>query len=129
MRVEKIDFEISPRVVCYLSPAAYAACGACRVLPYAGLNLLSVFLCFCCCFHFFFFSVPSLDQIMAAERNRDIGSMTMAREMEEKISDLHIQRIQGGCSICGESMNGVAVRSGNGTRLISTCSYNAYCSG
>ena len=47
---------------------------------------------------FIFFAprcVPSRRQIMAAERNRDIGSMTMAREMEEKISDFNIQRIQG----------------------------------
>lgn len=33
---------------------------------------------------------------MAAEKNRDIGSMTMAREVEEKAAELHIQRIQGG---------------------------------
>lgn len=34
-------------------------------------------------------------QVLAAEKNRDIMSMTMAREVEEKESDLHIQRIQG----------------------------------
>lgn len=32
---------------------------------------------------------------MIAEKNREIGSMTMAREVEEKEADLHIQRIQG----------------------------------
>ncbi|CAM9438366.1 unnamed protein product [Pylaiella littoralis] len=33
-------------------------------------------------------------QVMAAEKNRDIGGMTMAREVEEKAAELHIQRIQ-----------------------------------
>ncbi|CAM9931579.1 unnamed protein product [Scytosiphon promiscuus] len=33
-------------------------------------------------------------QVLAAEKNRDIMSMTMAREVEEKEADLNIQRIQ-----------------------------------
>eukprot|EP00903_Cladosiphon_okamuranus_P020825 g19125.t2 len=33
-------------------------------------------------------------QVMVAEKNREIGSMTMAREVEEKEADLQIQRIQ-----------------------------------
>ena len=32
---------------------------------------------------------------MIAEKNREIGSMTTAREVEEKEAGLHIQRIQG----------------------------------
>lgn len=32
---------------------------------------------------------------MVAEKNREIGGMTMAREVEEKEADLHIQRIEG----------------------------------
>lgn len=40
---------------------------------------------------------------MTAEKNRDIGRMTMARALEEKDAELYIQRIQGGlgkCDVC-----------------------------
>lgn len=35
-------------------------------------------------------------QVMMAEKNRDIGRMTMARALAEKDAEQHIQRIQGG---------------------------------
>lgn len=40
--------------------------------------------------------VNRASQVMAAEKDRDIARMTMARQVEETEADLRIHRIQGG---------------------------------